>query len=193
MVRIEYYDIVIPITGIEGMDIGKALQSVCDKMVLYPSKVAVNSMGMVASFFRKPTEIGFQYWKKIENIVINLKKQLSIMTILIQKKSVFVEKDAFPLEIKCISERISKASISQKEALIKMSQDRSDFESHYKGGKGLADYDDQRMKQAEKAALKRRRKKKKLETIIVEEPFNKKKKGSKYMEGQLVFDVAKLF
>lgn len=172
----------------DEMEVRRALQKVCDKCEIYPFQIRNSkNKGFVVSFIRDPKIPQYKFADMMMNWVNSMKMELSLTTIIMQKRQGSVDTDELPQEIKQISSDIETKSSNSDEALLKKLDEDMDYFNSFTGKQILeADYDTREGRAADRAALQHKRNASRYHLMSSDATEHKL-----YVEGQLAFDLNK--
>lgn len=186
--RTERFDLAIGST--DESNIKKTLQLACDTNETYPISIRKNSGGFIVSFLRHPNVPAYLYQNVIMNIANKLKHDLTISTVIIQKKQGIIDDENLPSEITTISAtKEVQAADEEDAALIKKYAEDEDYFNSFLGKQILeGDYDTFDGKKADKRTLKIMRTNRRLSNLISES----QEVGKKIVKGQYTLNLEKM-
>lgn len=176
MLRTEKFDLVIPEAN--ELFLKKELQKICNSKDIYPFRITKVKTGMVVSFLRPSNIPLYLFSGYMFDMINDIKRSLSISTILQKKTLVSVDENNLPKLIKEITES-SKSSESDEKMSKNLEEDMPFFDSFVNKQILESDYDTSDGRIADKKASKVKKMINKL--IIPENEF-----------GQIAFNINKI-
>ena len=186
--RTERYDLAIGST--DESNVKKTLQEACDINDTYPVSIRKSNNGFVVSFLRPFSKPGYLYQNIMASIANKLKHDLTISTVIIQRKMGMIDENNIPLTITKIS-KSKEVKISSKEdnVLLQKYEEDSDYFNSFLGKQILeGDYDTSEGRKADKHTLKMMRANKRMNNLISES----KEESKKVIKGQYTLNLEKL-
>lgn len=189
----ELYTLSIPVE--DGVNTRRGLQKACESVGLFPFKLSKSSNGVCMKILRNPSCASYKMGDDMMTLSARIKKELTITSITMVKKTVTVDTDRLPVGLTDfgVAEAVE-ASEEDASMLKKIEEDSSAFDTHTTQQFLSVDYDHRENREAELRAIKLKRAAKRMPVReeTEEEIASKKGKRQKTIKGQLCFDLTRM-